>query len=244
MLRSSHVRRCLKSIGKPLDKITRQDVMKWMSTQKWGRAARASARASLRTFWAWAVATGATASSPMAGVPPVRQLPGVPKPMPDAVVMVALSQAPPEIALAIEVMAVCGLRRAECACLRACDIEPVGQGWMLRVVGKGGRTRMVPCPPLLARKLKARGGWVFPGAQQGHISPGWLGKLISRYLPPGWTPHALRHRYASVAYATGHDIRAVQHLLGHASVATTQMYIALDDSAVREAASGAWNLAS
>lgn len=244
MLRSSHIRRCLRAVGKPLDKITRQDVMRWMSTQEWGRAARASARASLRTFWAWAVATGATTNNPMTGVPPVRQLPGVPKPVPDTVIASTLSHAPAEIALAIEVMATCGLRREECAKLRSYDIEAVAGGWTLRVVGKGGRVRIIPCPPLLARKLKVRTGWVFPGAQNGHISPGWLGKLISRYLPPGWTPHKLRHRYASVAYAKGHDIRAVQRLLGHASVATTQMYVALDDVAVREAAAGAWHLAS
>ncbi|WP_245945875.1 tyrosine-type recombinase/integrase [Corynebacterium senegalense] len=142
-------------------------------------------------------------------------------------------------------MATCGLRRAECACLRVDDVIAVGQGWTLRVVGKGGHERVVPCPPHLARRIRARrGGWVFPGGQRGHVSPGWLGKQVSRALGDGGTAHTLRHRYASVAYGHTHDLRAVQTLLGHASVATTQVYTAVDDAAVRDVAVSAWRIVS
>ncbi|MDK8450886.1 tyrosine-type recombinase/integrase [Corynebacterium mastitidis] len=158
--------------------------------------------------------------------------------------MESIRQAPPSVQLAIELMAMCGLRRAECACVRACDVEPVGQGWCLRVEGKGGHVRMVPCPPHLARQIRSAGGWLFPGGQQGHISPGWLGKLISQYLPEGYTPHKLRHRYATVAYNDSHDLRAVQSLLGHATVATTQVYAAVSGDSAHAAASAAWRIAS
>jgi len=73
---------------------------------------------------------------------------------------------------------------------------------------------------------------------------GWLGKLIARYLPDGWTPHKLRHRFATVAYGDAHDLRAVQQLLGHASVATTQVYVAVRGDAVTTAASAAWRIAA
>lgn len=70
-------------------------------------------------------------------------------------------------------------------------------------------------------------------------APAHVGKLISRTLPAGWTTHTLRHRFASQAYAVDRDIRAVQELLGHASVVTTQIYTAIPDNARRRAAAGA-----
>ena len=169
----------------------------------------------------------------------------VPRPASDYDVMAAIQAAPAWVALAIELMATCGLRRAECAALRVDDVVAVGQGWTLRVVGKGGHERIVPCPPHLARHIRARrGGYVFPGGCDGHVSPGWLGKQVSRVMGPGLTAHTLRHRYASVAYQHTHDLRAVQTLLGHASVATTQVYTAVDDASVRGVAETAWRIVS
>ncbi|MFW9231762.1 tyrosine-type recombinase/integrase [Corynebacterium striatum] len=139
-------------------------------------------------------------------------------------------------------MASCGLRRAECAALKGCDVEPVGQGWQLRIKGKGGHERLVPCPPHLAHRIR-RGGYLFPGKIDGHISPAWLGKLIKRSLPGSWTPHKLRHRFGSVVYDQSRDLRAVQELLGHASLATTQVYVASTSSAQRAAAQTAWKIA-
>jgi putative phage integrase len=97
---------------------------------------------------------------------------------------------------------------------------------------------------MLARRIAAAGSWVFPGDDSGHISPGWLGKLVSRALPSDWTPHKLRHRFASRAYSVEHDLRAVQVALGHASIATTQIYVSTDDMAVTRAARAAWNIAA
>lgn len=59
---------------------------------------------------------------------------------------------------------------------------------------------------------------------------------MSELLPGRWTAHTLRHRFGTVTYAADHDIRAVQELLGHASVATTQIYTAVPDDAKRRAA--------
>ncbi|AEG84519.1 tyrosine-type recombinase/integrase [Corynebacterium ulcerans] len=71
-----------------------------------------------------------------------------------------------------------------------------------------------------------------------------MGKLISRALPGDWTPHKIRHRYATVAYGHSYDLRAVQELLGHASVSTTQIYTAVSDTSMRSAASAAWKIAA
>ena len=165
--------------------------------------------------------------------------------MPDAYIADALAD--PNIdrraALAIELMSTCGLRRAECARVRGRDVEAVGQGWQLRIVGKGGHVRVVPLPPTLALRLRCTPGWVFPGYVDGHISPAWLGKLVGRVLVEGYTPHKLRHRFGTVVYDQSHDLRAVQELLGHASLATTQVYVASSSAARRAAAMTAWKLA-
>lgn len=240
-VRMSHLRRALTDIGKAPSDVTRRDLIEWMAGRDFAPTTRRGVRASLRSFFDWYAAETGT-DSIAAKLPTVPIPRAVPRPASDFAISEALKNAPNWVALAIEVMATCGLRRAECATLRADDVQAVGQGWIIRVTGKGGHERLVPCPPLLARRLKHRGGWIFPGGQGGHVSPGWLGKQVSRYMDHEWTAHTLRHRYASVAYNTSHDLRAVQTLLGHASVATTQVYTSVDAASVRAVASGAWKI--
>ena len=124
-------------------------------------------------------------------------------------------------------------------------------GWSLRVLGKGGRVRRVPLTDDMADQISARGaGWTFQGQVSdgqavlgdrtaGHLSAGRVGELVSELLPNPWTTHTLRHRFASAAYRADRDIRAVQELLGHVSVATTQVYTAVPDDAKRRAARAA-----
>lgn len=243
-LRLGHARACVEGIGKPVEAVTRRDIVEWLAQRPWGAQARRSGRASIRLFWRWMEREGIVPVDVARDLPAVTIPRAVPRPVPDVYIMEALRAAPPPIRLAIEIMATCGLRRAECARVRACDVEPVGQGWSLRVEGKGGHVRTVPCPPHLARQIRAAGGWVFPGGQRGHISPGWLGKRISHYLPEGYTPHKLRHRYATVAYGDSHDLRAVQALLGHATVSTTQVYAAVSGQSAHAAAEATWRIAS
>lgn len=243
-VRTSHVRRFLTTARCEVGAVQAVDVEKWLAAGEWGPAARKSARSSLRGFFRWAVAAGLVESDPTAGILPIKQVRAVPRPCPDPIIRDAMRAAPPRAALAIELMATCGLRRDECARVRASDVEPIGRGWALRVQGKGGHTRVVPCPPHLARRIASAGGWVFPGGHGGHVSAGWLGKLIGRALPPGWTPHKIRHRFATVAYGDTYDLRAVQELLGHASVATTQIYTAVSDTSMRSAARAAWTIAA
>ncbi len=200
--------------------------------------------ASMRGFWRWAVAAGHVAQDVTITLPTMGRARPLPRPAADYDVITAMREAPPWVSFAVEIMATCGLRRTEVALLRASDVAPEGQGWTLQVTGKGEVDRVVPCPPHLAMRIRKSGGWVFPGGQNGHVSPGWLGKMVSRYLPEGVTGHKLRHRYASVAYSHTHDLRAIQELLGHASVATTQVYVAVSTADTRHAATSAWKIAA
>jgi site-specific recombinase XerD len=83
------------------------------------------------------------------------------------------------------------------------------------------------------------GGWLFPNGSGGHLSPWMVGQLVARVLPAQWTMHTLRHRFASRAYRGTRNLRAVQVLLGHASIATTERYTAVDDSEIRAAMTAA-----
>lgn len=134
-----------------------------------------------------------------------------------------------------------GLRIGEALILtrRAAPLAP----GTLMVSGKGGKQRMVPVLPAVAGAVRAYveacpyplapDGPLFVGARGGPLNPrivqGQMAKLrIALGLPDGATPHALRHSFATHLLAGGGDLRAVQELLGHASLSTTQRYTAID----------------
>jgi integrase/recombinase XerC len=113
----------------------------------------------------------------------------------------------------------------------------------LTVTGKGNKSRMVPLLPqvaaLIADYVKlcpfdlTPDGPLFIGARGGPLSPRIIQLTMERLrgalsLPDSATPHALRHSFATHLLARGGDLRAIQELLGHASLSTTQVYTAVD----------------
>lgn len=73
-----------------------------------------------------------------------------------------------------------------------------------------------------------------------HLTADHVGKLVARALPDNWTMHTLRHRYATRVYRGSRNIRAVQELLGHTTVVSTERYVAVSDDEIRAAAACAW----
>lgn len=199
----------------------------WLGSFTWSAETRRSYRAGLRGFFGWAHATGRTATNPAWLLPKITPPDPQPHPTPERFFVDALRQAPERVVRMVELAGFGGLRRGEIARTHTDWIEPDpdGSGWVLMVMGKGGKRRKVPLLPGLAADLRGLPkGYIFPGAIDGHLSPGYVGKLISGVLPDGWAAHSLRHRFGSKFYETERDIRATQEVLGHKSVRTTQIY--------------------
>jgi integrase/recombinase XerC len=142
-----------------------------------------------------------------------------------------------------------GLRISEALSLKRHDVPKPGEGDVLVVTGKGNKTRMVPvlqnvlqliadyaaiCPYALPPE-----GPVFVGARGGPLSPRIIQLAMARLrgalgLPDSATPHALRHSFATHLLSRGGDLRAIQELLGHASLSTTQIYTGIDSERLLE----------
>jgi integrase/recombinase XerC len=142
-----------------------------------------------------------------------------------------------------------GLRISEALGLKRHDVPRPGEGDVLVVTGKGNKTRMVPvlqnvlqliadyaaiCPHALPPERP-----VFVGARGGPLSPRIIQLAMARLrgalgLPDSATPHALRHSFATHLLSRGGDLRAIQELLGHSSLSTTQIYTGIDSERLME----------
>jgi len=135
-----------------------------------------------------------------------------------------------------------GLRISEALSLARRDAPTKGRD-MLRVTGKGDKTRVVPVLPIVREAVEryialcpielGSDDPLFVGVRGGPLSPRIIQLLIARArgalgLPDTATPHALRHSFATHLLGAGADLRAIQELLGHASLSTTQGYTEVD----------------
>lgn len=215
--------------------VTTGQMIDFLARDGWAPETRKSARGAVRSFYSWALETDRIDVDPSRKLPTVRVPPGKPRPAPEQVVIAALLGAEPRERLMVMLGAFQGLRCAEISRVHADDFD----GESLRVKGKGGKVRVLPVHPIVAAQLVGRQGWLFPGQDDGHLSPIWVGALLRKLLGPGWSAHTLRHRFASQAYAAERDLLAVQQLLGHSKPETTQRYTAIPDGALRAAVLGA-----
>lgn len=241
-LRDYHLRRFASRVGRPPFDVTADDLAAHLATRGWSRNTKRAVRASMRAFYAWATATERMAKDPARTLLPVTPDAGKPRPAADAAIDSALLHAGPDVSLMIRLAAYAGLRCCEIAKVHSDHVSarpsPDGTLYSLRIAGKGEKVRVVPIPSAVAHELTDRDGLAFPGQIEGHLSAGYVSKLISAQLPEGVTSHMLRHRFASKAYAGSKNLRAVQELLGHATISTTQVYTYVDDDELRKAA--AW----
>lgn len=136
-----------------------------------------------------------------------------------------------------------GLRIGEALSLSVGDFDAAPCG-PLRITGKGSKQRLVPLIPIVRERLAA---WrrqhpaaepdapLFIGQKGGRLDPATARRTMrlwrqAKGLPASATPHALRHSFATHMMENGADLRAIQELLGHASLSTTQNYTKTDES--------------
>ncbi|WP_337996761.1 tyrosine recombinase XerC [Oleispirillum naphthae] len=214
-----------------------------------GSASLARELSSLRTLFKWLEREGLCANAALAALRTPRRTQSLPRPLSadealDAVRAAATAEAEPWIgkrdAAALLLMYGAGLRIGEALALSAAE-KPTGGA--LRVTGKGNKTRIVPVLPVIAEAIGAYLAAcpyrlagkepLFVGARGGRLNPGVLQRQVRRLrgllgLPESATPHALRHSFATHLLESGGDLRTIQELLGHASLAATQRYTKVD----------------
>lgn len=199
----------------------------------------------LRAFFRWAITEGHRKNDPMAQVERIREPRLVPRPLTreEATRLLGAAQrAGGRMATVITLMLYGGLRRSEVVGLEWADVD--FDGPTLRVFGKGSKERIIPmAPPMVAalrgwRALADGSEYVFPStwASRGPIDVMTLWREVQRATRSAGitrrvTPHMLRHTFATEVLRRGADIRHVQALLGHATLATTQIYtqVVVDD---------------
>jgi integrase/recombinase XerC len=190
------------------------------------------------------------ASSPALAVLRAPKLPrSVPKPLSvvdaaeiveaPAALVASAWQAKRDIAL-LTLLYGCGLRLAEALGLKRSEAP---RGDIVTITGKGRKQRLVPVLPVVREAIAdylaacpyplAADGPLFVGARGGPLNPRIVQRQMQTLrgmlgLPETATPHALRHSFATHLLGGGGDLRAIQELLGHASLSTTQRYTSVE----------------
>jgi integrase/recombinase XerC len=216
-----------------------------------GTASRSLARtvSALRTFYRWLEATDQVTNRALAQVAMPRIPHTLPKPLTieKAAALVENETADEDWISARDIAVLlllygAGLRISEALGITRRDAPVPGRD-VLRIVGKGGKERLVPILPVTQRAVERylslcpypleAAAPLFVGAKGGPLSPRIIQLAIARVrdelaLPDTATPHALRHSFATHLLAAGADLRQIQELLGHASLSTTQVYTEVD----------------
>jgi integrase/recombinase XerC len=241
-----------------IDRKMLRSYVAYLGSQHYARRTIARKASAVRSLFSWAVADGALPLNPAAdlGSPKLgRVLPRVLK----ADEAAALCELPPPDSPAgardravFELLYGSGLRVAELCGLDLDDVDLRRQ--ILRVTGKGRKERIVPVstpaaeavrtylgggrPKLLERSsAPPEPGALFLNLRGARLKPRSVRAALDRYLRAGGkrpvSPHALRHSFATHLLDGGADLRAVQELLGHESLATTQIYTHISTERLR-----------
>lgn len=236
--RLSHIRQMARALPRTAPaEVSADQLLEWAAARDWAPETRHSYYVSIRAFYA----ALRIDPSPADALPTISRPVPPPRPTPERVYRDALAAADERTRAILILAGAAGLRRGEIVRVNITDLSDDGTNPFLLVRAKGGHDRLIPVTAEIAALIRTRcaadpdSGWAFPSRDGGHIRPRWASKLAARVLPPGWSLHSLRHRFATTAYSADRDLLAVQRLLGHSSVATTQRYTAPPDDAMRRA---------
>ncbi|TMV12566.1 tyrosine recombinase XerC [Arenibacterium halophilum] len=241
-----------------LERITVSDMRAWMARERGeGLSSRSLARklSAVKSFYRWLAEREGFEPTAVLSTRAPRFQRKLPRPLAepaarDVIDTMGMQSETPWVAArdvaVVTLLYGCGLRISEALGLTGAD-APLPQ--VLRILGKGGKERLVPvlpaardavenytrlCPfkaePTAPLFLGVRGGALLPRAIQGAMAQA----RMQLGLPSSATPHALRHSFATHLLAAGGDLRAIQELLGHASLSTTQAYTGVETAQLIE----------
>ena len=223
-----------------------------------GLAASSAARfvAAVRSFYRFLHLSGRLAGNPAGDLQPPRKMSSLPRFL--SADQVDRLLAAPDVTTArglrdralIEVLYASGLRVSELVGLRLTDIRP-DEGW-LQCLGKGRKPRLVPLGDEAAswlrrylaesrpRFARRETPWLFLNARGGgRLTRGGFWKILKAHgrsagITSALSPHVIRHSFATHLLERGADLRAIQAMLGHADLSTTQIYTHVLEARLRQ----------
>lgn len=233
-----------------------QEFLKYVHDLGLGAATQARMVSGLRNFFNWLVLEGLVETNPTE----LLELPRSSRKLPEVLSLESINVLLEAIDLSspsghrdraiVEVLYSCGLRVSECTGLLISRLHL--QERFITVVGKGNKERLVPIGTSAAKAVdiylnQQRVHWkvqsgcsdmLFLNQRGGQLSRVAVFQLVKRLaeragLPGGISPHTFRHSFATHLVEAGADLRAVQEMLGHASITTTEIYTHLDRAYLR-----------
>tara|TARA_Y100000748_G_C15499366_1_gene489397 strand:+ start:906 stop:1829 length:924 start_codon:yes stop_codon:yes gene_type:complete len=237
-----------------------EDYVKWLNSREYSRATVARKIAALKSFVNFLVETGDLTKSPILDIESPKTIKSLPKPLlakeVDAILTAAKDNSSTEgyrDSAMLSLMYWTGLRVSELIALNIDNLYLSENEPYLRCYGKGDRERTIPIPDQALENLKyylreIRHNFVRNNSELG-VFVNMRGERLTRQgywlilkayvkkagIASNVTPHTLRHSYATHLLRGGASIRAVQELLGHANVSTTQIYTQLANQDLKDA---------
>lgn len=238
---------------KRIDHLCVRAYLSHLSRRKLARSSTARHLSALRTFFRWCVREGIVEANPARSVATPRKEKRLPAVLQSADIATLFEQPDLEKPLGIRDMAwlellyASGLRVSELVAIDMDDVQISAR--LVRVLGKGAKERIVPfggkAEEAIRRWIDVRGEFarkapfdeeqpLFLNFQGRRITTRSIRRLLEVYvrrasLQAGVSPHTLRHSFATHLLNAGADLRAIQELLGHVSLSTTQKYTHLSD---------------
>lgn len=229
--------------------ITPELIMLYTTRPEVSKSSRATYHATIRAYCTWLVRTEQRKDDPTSRTPTPKRPKGLPRPVADAklsALLVTVNRR--RSRMMIMLAAFCGLRVHEIAKLRGEDVDL--DACVLYVTGKGDKPAAIPLHADVVQLAHAfpREGWWFPSYScEGHIRPGSVSTAIHKVMRRAGVlgqAHQLRHWYGTTLVRNGTDLRTVQELMRHESLATTALYTLVSDTQRRTAIDGLhlWSL--
>jgi integrase/recombinase XerC len=236
---------------KTLEKLEVKDFRAWLAKRKnngFDQTSNARAISSVRSFFKYLEKQGSLKNDAIAAIKVGGRGKKLPRALSVEQVMHAIDESDGEWEelrdkAIITLLYGCGLRISEALGLNYNDVDDTE---VIKIRGKGNKERLVPVLPEVKKAIAAykaacpyNGEALFYGSKGKRLRPEIIQKKLRSYrgllgLPDYATPHALRHSFATHLLAEGADLRSIQELLGHASLATTERYTHIDSKRLME----------